>query len=83
MWKLSSRTNYQFLVRKSLKTAPKKRATQQLNEQELEHLITQMVQANERAQYSKTEQSVLQDLLNSIIEKRDQTVAQHTAAVGR
>ncbi|CAO3638461.1 unnamed protein product [Mucor fragilis] len=59
------------------------RATQQLNEKELEHLITQMGQANERAQSSKTEQSVLQDLLNSIIEKRDQTVVQHIAAVGR
>ena len=59
------------------------RATQQLNEQELEHLVTQMGQANERAQSSITEQSVLQDLLNSIIEKRDQTVAQHAAAAGR
>lgn len=59
------------------------KATQHLNEKELEHLLAQMTQASKRAQYSKTEQGVLQDLLNSIIEKRDQTVAQHNAAIRR
>ncbi|KAL9545346.1 hypothetical protein MBANPS3_007195 [Mucor bainieri] len=59
------------------------KATQNMNKRELEHLLTQMGQADERAQSSKTEQNNLQDLLNSVIEKRDQTVAQHNAAIRR
>lgn len=58
-------------------------ATKQLNEQELNQLVKQMEQATERAQNSKTEQSILEDLLNSIIESRDQTVAHHVTAIRR
>ncbi|GAN06173.1 hypothetical protein MAM1_0114d05653 [Mucor ambiguus] len=59
------------------------KATRHLHEQELEHLLTQTGQADERVQSSKTEQSVLKDLLNSVIEKRGQTVSQHDAAIRR
>ena len=58
-------------------------ATMQLNEQELNQLVTQIEQATERAQNSKKEQNILENLLNSMIESRDQTVAQHVAAIRR
>lgn len=58
-------------------------ATMQLNEQELNQLVTQIEQATERAQNSKKEQNILENLLNSMIESRDQTVAQHVVAIRR
>lgn len=58
-------------------------ATMQLNEQELNQLVTQIEQATERAQNSKKEQNILENLLNSMIESRDQTVAQYVVAIRR
>lgn len=59
------------------------KATQQSNEQDLEHLITQKKKANERVESSKTEQSILKDLSSSMIQNRDTMVAQHKAEIKR